>query len=236
MSTSGTNDYTLVQNQIIVQAFKKLGVASTGEPLTAEMYNDGKDALNLLVKTWSAMDHLWKREQGTVTLIANQAQYLLSDKPLRLYEVRRKIISSGYEVPLTAWSRQQYLDQPNKTQAPSTPVNYYYDPQRTEGYLYLWPAPAANVVPQLTIIYDYITRLDDMLLSNNEADVPGEWLQALVWNLAVDLMPQYPITDSNLSGLVISKAQKLFEDLKGFDNEIVSVYLQPDYMGQQGYS
>lgn len=236
MALSGTNEYSLVGNQLVELAFNKLGVGSEGEPLTARMYQDGYFALNLLVKTWSAMDHLWKRDDATLNLIGGQAEYLLPNKPLRLGEVRRKTILSGYEVPLTQWSRQQYLDQPNKSTAPSTPVNFYYDPKRTEGYLYLWPAPSVQVAALLTIRYDFITRLDDMLVSNDEADVPAEWLEALVYNLAVRLMPQYPVNDSNLSGLIIQMAERLFADLKGWDQEPVSFYMQPDYMGMRGMS
>jgi len=236
MALSGENEYSLVGNQIVTLAFNKLGVGSIGEPLTARMYSDGYFALNLLVKTWSSYDHLWKREEATLALVAGQAEYTLPNKPLRLGEVRRKNILSGYEVPLTQWSRQQYLDQPNKTTAASTPVNFYYNPKRVEGHLFLWPAPSAQVASLLTIRYDYLSRLDDMLASNDEADVPTEWLEALVYALAVRLMPQYPVNDSNLSGLIISQSRELFDQLKGFDNEPVSLYAQPDYMGTQGYS
>jgi len=236
MTLSGVNEYTLVNNQIVDAAFNLLGVGTEGEDMTPRMYTDGTRALNLLAKTWSSYDHLWKREDDTLALVAGQAEYLLPGKPLRLGEVRRKAVSSGYEVPLTQWSRQQYLDQPNKSTTLATPVNFYYDPKRTEGYLYLWPAPAANVAPLFTIKYDYLTRLDDMVASNNEADVPSEWLEALVYNLAVRLMPQYPVNDGNLSGLIIQTAKELFAQLKGFDNEPVSFYVQPDYMGTRGYS
>lgn len=236
MSTSGTNDtFTLVNNEIVETAFNLLGAGSEGEPISARMYADGTRALNLLIKTWSAMDHLWVREQAVLTPIANQAAYVLPDKPMRVISARRKTTIGGNEIPMTAWSRQEYLDQPNKDSSPSTPVNFYYDPQRTTGTLYLWPAPSSQVAPTITIIYDYLRRMDDMLASNNEADVPVEWLDALIYNLAVRLMPMYPVNDGDLSGFVISQAQALFAALRGWDNEPVSLYVQPDYQGTQGY-
>lgn len=235
MSTSGSNDFTLVNNEIVEQAFGKLGVGSEGEAITDKMYADGTKALNLLVKTWSAREHLWKRKQGSLALVAGQAAYVLPNKPMRVLSIRRKVTLSGYEVPLTGWSRQEYYDQPNKTSTTSTPVNFYYDPQRTSGTLYVWPAPSTEVAPTMTLEYDYLARLDDMLASNDEADVPSEWLEALVYNLAVRLMPQYPVNDGNLSGLVLQTAKQLFDDLDGWDNEDTPIYLQPDYSAQGGY-
>lgn len=236
MSTSGTNDtFTLSNNEIIAAAFALLGVGSEGEALSDRMYTDGTRSLNLLIKTYSAMDHLWVREQASLTMVAGQAAYVLPNKPMRVISARRKITSGGYEVPLTAWARQEYLDQPNKTSSPSTPVNFYYDPQRTAGTLYLWPAPSAAVAPTITIEYDYLRRMDDMLASNDEAPLPVEWLEALIYNLAVRLMPQYPVNDGNLSGLVIQQAKDLFAALKGWDEEPVSLYVQPDYQASSGF-
>lgn len=234
MSTSGTDAFSLTANEIVARAFGKLGVGSEGEPLTPKMYEDGRAALNLLAKTWSAQDHLWMREQGSITPIAGQAAYVLPKKAMRVISARRKM-ASGYEVPLTPWSRQEYLDQPNKTTSPSTPVNFYYDPQRTTGTVYLWPAPSAAVAPTIMIEFDALYALDSIIASNNEFDVPSEWLEALVYNLAVRLMPQYPVNDGNLSGLVISTAADLYANLSGWDEEEASIFLQPDYRGTAGF-
>jgi len=234
MSTSGTDNFTLSANEIIALAFGKLAVGSEGEPLTPKMYEDGRSNLNLIAKTWSAQEHLWMRSQGTITPIAGKASYLLPKKAMRVLSARRKL-ANGFEIPLTAWSRQEYLDQPNKTTSPSTPVNFYYDPQRTTGTVYLWPAPSAAVAPSITIEFDALYALDSIILSNDEFDVPSEWLEALVYALAVRLMPQYPVNDGNLANLVITTANALYADLKGWDEENTSIYLQPDYRGTAAF-
>jgi len=234
MTTSGVDTFTLVNNEICDAAFQLLGVGSEGEPITDFMYAAATRSLNLLIKTWSAQDHLWTREEATLVLVAGQAAYTLPDKPMRVISARRSITASGTEVPLNPWSRQEYLDQPNKTASPSTPTAFYYDPQRASGMLYLWPAPSITVAPTMTIKYDYLRRMDDMLASNNEADLPSEWLEALTYNLALSLMPQYPVNDGALSQLIIAKAQQLYGALKGWDNEPTSIYLQPDYQAWGG--
>lgn len=234
MSVSGVDTFNMTNNEIVTAAFNLLGVGSEGEAITARMYEDGTRSLNLLIKTWSAQEHLWTRAQDSLVMVAGQAAYEIEGKPMRILSARRKYVTGGMEIPLTAWSRQEYLDQPNKTNNPSTPVNFYYDPQRDTGTLYLWPAPSTAVAPTITIEYDYLRRMDDMVASNNDADMPTEWLEALTYNLAVRLMPQYPVNDGNLSQLIIGQAQQLYAALKGWDNEPTSIYLQPDYQGWGG--
>jgi hypothetical protein len=37
---------------------------------------------------------------------------------MRVLSARRKQLTGGYETPMTEWSRQEYLDMPNKTEQP----------------------------------------------------------------------------------------------------------------------
>ena len=58
VSTSGSTNFNLSANEIIVEAFDLIGVGSEGEPISADMYNRAKRSLNLLIKTWGAQPHL----------------------------------------------------------------------------------------------------------------------------------------------------------------------------------
>ena len=50
-------------------------------------------SLNLIVKTWGASEKLWTKTEGSVTLVASQADYalatLFSVKPMRVLSVRK---------------------------------------------------------------------------------------------------------------------------------------------------
>lgn len=231
MATSGSTDFTLSNNEIVAKAFNILGVGSEGEPITARMYQDGTLSLNLLLKTWGAQAHLWTLTEGSVTLVASQADYalatLFSVKPMRVLSVRRRVTASSIDTPLMEMSRQEYYDQPNKTIA-SVPTSFYYDPQRATGALSIWPTPSTATAADQTLKVTYLRRMEDMDGSSDEADVPQEWLQALIWNLALDLMTEYPVNDATLAKLIIGRATKLYDDLKGFDEEPASIFLQPD--------
>lgn len=230
MAVSGSYDFTMTANEIIAAMFNKLGVGSEGEALTARHYEDGRRVLNLLVKRWEAAEHLWTESEGSITLIADQASYalatLFSVKPMRVLSVRRMATSSSTETPLTEMSRQEYFDMPNKAQS-STPNSFYYDPQRATGTLYLWPPANTAIAGAQTLNVTYLRRMADFDGASDEADMPQEWLDALIWNGADALEVEYPVNDQRLASKITAYAVDTFTALKGFDNEPASIFLQP---------
>lgn len=228
MSVSTTTDFNLTASQIVEKAFHILGKASEGEALTARMASDGLSSLNLLIKTMGAQTHLWTTEDGVLTtMVAGQAAYTLnSPKPMRILAVRR--VLNGITTPMNEMARQDYFDQPNKTTSPSTPVSFYYDPQTTFGTLYLWPAPNSTILPDTTLEMTYLRRMADMDVSNNDLDMPQEWLQAICWALASDLETEYPVNDPRLANKIDQKAAMLVAQLRSWDQEPASLFLQPD--------
>lgn len=233
MSVSGTTDFNLTAAQIVEKAYHILGKASEGEAMTPRMLSDGMSSLNLLIKTMGAQSHLWTTEEGELTMVADTPSYVISPKPMRIISARRHQL--GIDTPMNELARSTYFDQPNKTESPSIPVSFYYDPQRAVGTLYLWPAPAASIISSVTIRYTYLRRMDDMDVTNNDLDMPQEWLQAIVWALASDLETEYPVNDARLANKIDGKAAALVAALKGWDNEPASMFLQPDMRWDNGY-
>lgn len=226
MTTSGNPVFELTALEVIEQAFHKLGKASEGEAMTARMYGDGLSALNLMLKTMNADEHLWQMQERTLTMVAGQAAYTLTPKPLRVLSVRR--MRQTIETPMNRLSRQVYFDQPNKTASPSIPVSYYYDPQQASGVLYLWPAPSAATIADYTINMTVVRRFDAVTSTGQTLDVPEEWQEAIVWGLADRLETEYPVNDSRLAGKVTAYAVATYNALRSWDNENASIMLQPD--------
>lgn len=213
--------------QMIDKAFRRIGKGSEGEAISPRMYEDGLSCLNLILKSKiGTSDHLSLRTEGTVSLVANQPSYPLSS-PLRVTSVRR-LNSSGYEVPLNAYSREEYFDTPNKTASPSVPVAYYFDPQGASGTLYVWPAPDTSAVSEYTLKYTYLRRPNDMVGSTDALDMPQEWTDPLIWMLADDLEVEYPCNDARLAMKVSAKAAEGKALLSNWDTESTSIYVQPD--------
>jgi len=226
MAVSGSTDFALNANQIIAAAFKKLGVGTEGEALTAAQYEDGRLALNLLIKTWGAQPHLWTQTEAWLPYVAGQSGYALN-AAMRVLSVRRRLTSGTIDTPMTPLSRQEYFDLPNKT-TQAVPVNYYFDPQYNTSTLYVWPTASAATAAAGDLRITYLRRMCDMDTTTDDLDMPQEWLEAVIYNLAVRLMPTYPVNDPNIAARVESMAGQLYAALKGWDNETTSLFLQPD--------
>lgn len=230
MSTSGDTTFNLTTNQIVDEAFDICGIGSEGEAVSADQYSRARRSLNLIIKTWGAQERLWTRTEASVTLVASQATYalatLFSEKPLRVLSVRRRVTSGSIDTPMIEWSRQEYFDQPNKT-IDSVPTAFYFDPQTTTGTLYVWPRPSTATASAQTLQVTYMRKMDDFDASDNDADLPQEWLQALSYALAAELALKYGVSP-DIRSEINARAGALYGALSGFDNEPTSVFIQPD--------
>lgn len=232
MSTSGSVSYNLTALEMIEKAFHRLGKAAEGEALSARMYEDGRSSLNLLLKSrLGTMEHLFTKAERSVTLVANTASYMLTPKPGRVLSVRRRYTSGSTitDVPLNELSRQEYFDMPVKTSSPSTPNSWYYDPQTTTGTLYVWPPPSTAVATDHTLQLTYLRRIEDMIGTGDDLDMPQEWIDPVVWLLADDLETEYPVRDSRLALKIERKAAESLALIKSWDTEPASIFIQPDY-------
>jgi hypothetical protein len=229
VAVSGSTSFSLNTGQIIDKAFHRLGKASEGEAISARMYEDGRSSLNLILKSkLGTSDRLALRTEGTVTLVANQGSYTLTNPfPLRMLSIRIRS-SDDTDVPLSELSRQEYFDLPNKAVSPSIPVSWYFDPQQAAGVLYVWPAPDTEAASGYTLQTTYLRRIDDMLASNDDLDMPQEWLDPVIWLLADDLETEYPVNDPRLALKIERKAADAKQVLDYWDTETSSIFMQPD--------
>jgi hypothetical protein len=229
MAVSGSTNFNLNANQIIEKAYHRLGKASEGEAVSARMYQDGLSSLNLILKSkLGTSDRLSLRSEASLALVASQASYTLSSPfAMRIPSVRRRN-SDGYDVPLNELSRQEYFDLPNKTASPSIPVSFYFDSQRDNGVLYVWPAPDTNAASDFTLEYTYLRRIDNMDASTDDLDMPQEWLDPVIWMLADDLETEYPVNDPRLAAKIERKAIEAKQILDYWDTESASIYMQPE--------
>jgi hypothetical protein len=195
MSTSGTSPFFAQRVQIIEKAFHVLGKASEGEALSARMY-DGLSSLNLLLKTLNTMEHLWTKTERRDAL-ASTAGYVLTPKPgasCRFAATRRherdpaeRNVAAGIFRPaqqdvLALDARKLVLrpaDAPRGRSTSGPPRHHVSEPLHA----------------QLT----YLRRIEDMVSSSDDLDMPQEWQQAMIWNLANDLETEYPVNDARLA-------------------------------------
>lgn len=148
----------------------------------------------------------------------------LIERPNRILSFRRKTFGNDNEIPVIKWSRDQYFNQVNKI-SQGTVVNCYYSPQLNDGRLYVWQtASSVNDFVRFT----FERQLQDVTLGTETIDFPPEWLECVIYNLASRLSDDYSVPIAKQQ-FIEQKAGQFLEDLLGWDEEMTSLFLQPDF-------
>jgi hypothetical protein len=201
---------TYTNRQICEDALRKIGVLAIDESATADDIATAERALFRLLKGWQNKGaNIWVIASQSVTL-TTAAEYTLDPvRPLEIMQVNYK--ASGRETPMLRMTREEYDSLPVKTTT-GTPTNWHYDRQREAARLYIWPVLSAASGETLEITYR--REIEDVDL-NDAADVPAEWYDATVYNLASRLMDEYGINNNR----VLQMAMKLEQEALAFDRE-----------------
>lgn len=170
-----------------------IGALEPGETAEHEPFEYALRQLNRMVKAWQAVGYnLWRATEGEITLVTTKgfyddssgtdSPYLLggtgspdfSVRPLRI-ESMSFVQSDGTSSPrMIQMARKDYFNLPTK-KASGTSTQFYYDPQRTNGKLYIWPILSA--VSGEKIRFTYQRSFDDFDAATNEPDIPQEWFK-----------------------------------------------------------
>ena len=144
------------------------------------------------------------------------------NRPVKVLNARR--VMDGIETEMYEMSYFEYQNQPNKTTT-ATPVAYMYDRKLT-GKLFIWQPPNDDkVLIKLTLARE----IEDFDAQANNADFPDEWYDALTYNLAVRLAPEYGINPQRF-GLIKSEAEQYLQSVLAWDRDDAGVFFQPDMM------
>lgn len=144
------------------------------------------------------------------------------DRPVRILSARTYDPTSTNETPLTMLSREDYFSNtPNKLSTGS-PTSFYYDPQMTTGQLYVWPVQ--STITQI-IKFTYQRQITDVDATTDNIDFPQEWLDAVVYSLAVRLGPFFGKHQE--ASALLPLASTFLSNAMDFDNETVSMTICP---------
>ena len=182
MATSGTTSFDLSIDDIIEEAYERIGMRTNSG-------NDIKSArrsLNILFSEWGNRGiHLWKVELDEATLVSGQANYTVSSD---VSDVLEAYISSTSGTPGTTTSdltlskidRSAYAALPNKGTL-GQPSQYYVDRQTTP-VIYLYQTP--DLSTYLYLKYYVIKRIEDAGAYTNTADVAYRFIPCMVAGLS----------------------------------------------------
>jgi hypothetical protein len=147
-------------------------------------------------------------------------------RPLRVIDARRYNFDSALDTPVDDFEREEYMAMPNKTNT-GVVNGVYYDRRggaHSNGLLYVWQAPS-NV--DYALKFTYLRPIQDFSASGNTPDFPEEWTQALIFNLALVMAPEYDVPVARFE-MIGKMALKYLADVQWWEREDETVSFVPE--------
>jgi hypothetical protein len=143
-------------------------------------------------------------------------------KPLRVLNAFFRQ-PQGNDIPVRLISRDEF-DRFGVKTSTGTPIQLFYNPEENQGILEIYPQPT-DVDGQLYIEFQNPT--EDFVTSTDDFDLPSEWGEAIVWNLARRLIPSYRVPVATAAD-IRAFAKDSYENLKAWDQETNSIFITPE--------
>jgi hypothetical protein len=239
MATSGNYTFNLSRDDIVNQAAIKAGLLDPESgSLTILQRSNATLNLNTMITSWQADGlQIWKRLIVPITLIVNDGQYSLGpsgvtgnlERPIRILDGYIRQTAGGNDTPIKVLTLEEYNRFGMKTTS-GLPTQVFYHPVLTNGQVYLYPVPTVADTLYLEMLYPY----QNFVAGNDTADFPTEWLNALVYGLAVELAYDYGVETKRLSKIE-ARAEYLHRQALATSQED-HVYFQPDWAASGGFN
>ena len=177
--------------EIIKRARRLLGVLGVGETLEYELANNGLEALNALLESWS-LDQLAVYVTKINTHVLTSAQTFTVglggafniERPNRIESAYIKINNLDY--PLTLINNDQWNDITTKTISASIPMYLKYDANVPLGNISLYPSPQVGA----TLTINTFQSLQQFPNLSTVMILPTGYERAIASNLALDIAPE----------------------------------------------
>ena len=146
-------------------------------------------------------------------------------RPLKILSARLYDYTSGIDTPLDEEDRIGYREQPNKT-SEGTPTTFFYDRRggaNSLGRLHVWPEPDSV---ENAIKFTFARPIQDFSAASDDPDLPQEWIDAIIYNLALRLTDEYDVPDSKYVRIE-KMAERLLNEMQWHEQELVSVTFAP---------
>jgi hypothetical protein len=229
MSTSGQTIWQMTRDQLIAAGLRKIGVIGEGVTPTATQLAEGQETLNNLIASFQTLGlQLWKRAEVPIVCLPGQATYTLGvgqainvPFPTKLTGVTLNT-GTGADIDVEIKSNYDFDRLPSTSSG--TPVTVKYQPFVNYGILSVWPTPDAGTY---TLTLTSQTPLEVFTASNETADFPQEWHNALIYGLASLLSDDYglPIPDKQW---LEKQAEKHLNTALSFGSEDTSLTFYPE--------
>jgi len=172
----------------------------------------------ILVSDITANQYLWKEIDPGLNV--NQVRAVSTD--LGVMD-DMTLASGGREIMMTPFNRDDWANQPNKTQTSNTQVNYYFE-KLVNPQITVWPAPMAN--QNYLALYRH-RQIQDVGDLQNELELPTRWLEAISWHLALRIAFEVPGVDPQRRQEVSGMASTFTLEAESNETDHSPIFLAP---------
>lgn len=189
---------------LITGTLRLLGIKAQGQTATGAEAVDALAVLNEMIDQWNASDallyttttvvHPLSPPQQSYT-IGPSGDIALSVRPTRLNGawLRNGVNTPNTDTRMTILSDVEYGNIISKTVTTTIPYYIYLDREWPLANLYLWPVPTST---SYSLVLQFLASLNSGVGLDDTESLPPAYRQALRYNLAVLLAPEYGLEPS----------------------------------------
>ncbi len=178
---------------LLASSLKKIGALAQGEAMQAADAADGLTALNQMLGTWSNQRLLvFTVVREVFSLVAAQASYTMgtganfaTTRPQKIENA--SILIDTQEYPIDVLTKDQYAEVLLKSLQSDMPMAVYPSGTFPSETLLFYPVPASAYS---VVLYSW-KPISSFSSINDEVSFPPGFEEAIVYNLAIRLAPEY---------------------------------------------
>jgi hypothetical protein len=133
------------------------------------------------------------------------------------------LVTEVKEVMVAKFNRDDYANQPNKTQQSNTVTNYYFEKLITPQ-LTVWPVPSDAT--RHLVLFRY-RQIQDVGTLTQELEIPARWYEAICWHLALRLAFELPGVDPARRQEVKGMADAMTIEVERDESDDAPIYYSP---------
>jgi hypothetical protein len=179
---------------IITRAMRIDGIIGSLDTPDAQDTNDAFNSLNMILEQWSLEDLMcYYSSIGLHSTVASQSSYTIGEYGTTDWDAVRPIEITGAFLRIDGVDRSMDIinheEYKNKSQKAleGIPNSLYYQPTSPNGIIYPYPVPddVYSIGLSQKAQFTVFTGLETSIT------LPPGYLKALIWNLAVEIAPEY---------------------------------------------
>ena len=225
---------TTTGQAMLQRALRLLGATDAGEVLGAAELADGLETLNGMLDSWNTEKlNVYQMARQTAALTAGQQTRTIGPggqldliRPQKIEEGEVFLTGAGLgttEVPLEVYSQVEWGLITSKDVS-GQPGAVYYEPAFPLGTMYFYPKPDAAYT-FINFVWQLLSQVSSATAS---ISLPSGYVNAIIWNLAIDLAPEY---GASVTPEIAARAIQFKAAIKAMNTQPLYLELDPALQG-----